>query len=351
MNRLLLRSARTFTWLAASLAGLAALAAVAANAPGDPRTPPEHRRGGVQTFRALPDWRPVQSRAELATYLAAQKPPSAFPFFSHVAQFWQSYGAISQAAPSTTFDAGYHLRAAGTGAANGFEFGLKACYEATVGQLAEASASGPTAEDQLAARVAQDYAEFIRSRRPQDYDHVARLKELWQATPLWGSDVLRKWERRFALSTEYGAKAAWGWLLHKLDKPESAPPATTALLIDRWPASSTDLPELKRLRDLNGGVLAAVPRRAVFTGYADKLAQQGVRFEEVAGNQGPILVSLIAPREAAPVTEARLLFAQPVLTDPETERRWLTVPVPQLADALRAWAARPELRVEHLYDF
>ena len=57
------------------------------------------------------------------------------------------------------------------------------------------------------------------------------------------------------------------------------------------------------------------------------------------------------PPEAAPVNEARLLLTQPVLTRPDIERRWLAVPVPELADALRAWAARPELQVDHIYDF
>lgn len=337
--------------LLAAAIGLASFTGLAANGDGAPRTPPEHRRGGVQTFRSVPELTPVQSRAELASYLAAQKAPSAFPFFSHVAQFWQSYGAISQATPSSTFDLGYHLRTAGTGVSHGFEFGLKACYEATVGQLAEASASGPTAEEQLAARVAQDHAEFVRSRRPQDYDHLAQLKALWQATPLWGDNLLRKWERRFALSTEYGAKAAWAWAMRRLDDSAPPPPPTTALLLNQWPASSAELPALKHVRDLSGGVLATLPRRAAFTGYAAPLAQQGVRFEEVAGNQGPILVSVLLPREATAVNEARLLLAQPVLTRPDTERRWLVVPVPELADALRAWAARPELQVDHIYDF
>jgi hypothetical protein len=162
--------------------------------------------------------------------------------------------------------------------------------------------------------------------------------------------MLRKWERRFALSTEYGAKAAWAWAMRKLD--DAPPPApTTALLLNHWPASSAELPALKKVRDLNGSVLATVPKRATFTGYAGPLAQQGVRFEEVAGNQGTILVSVLMPPEAAAVNEARLLLTQPVLTRPDIERRWLAVPVPELADALRAWAARPELQVDHIYDF
>lgn len=339
-----------FTLVAASLAGVGCLAVAAANGSnGDPRTPGEHRRGGVQTFRSLPDWTPVQNKAELAAYLAANKPPSAFPFFSQIAQFWQSYGEISRASPSTAFDLGYHLHVAGVGISHGLEYALKACYEATVGQLAEASANGPTAEEQLAARVAQDHAVFIARHRPQDYDHAARLKELWQTVPLWGDDLLRKWERRFALSTEYGAKAAWSWAMNKIDGP--ATQSTTAVLLNQWPAVPAELPELKRVGNVGGSVLATVPRRSALATHAAALARQGVHIEEVAGNLGPIVVSLRMPLDAAPIDEGRLLFAQPQLTQPGMERRWLTVPVPQLSNALRAWGQRPEVQVDHLYDF
>lgn len=332
------------------VAGLVALVTVAHGGPVDPRTPAEHRRGGVQTFRGLPDWTPVQAKADLAGYLAAQKPPSAFPFFSQVAQFWQSYGEISRASPNTSFDLGHHLHVIGVGISHGFEFTLKACYEGTVGQLTEASANGPTAEEQLGARVAQDHAAFIASHRAQDYDHAARLKELWQTVPLWGDDPLRKWERRFALSTEYGAKAAWSWVMNKVGGSVPAQP-TTAVLLTQWPAEPAELPQLKRVGSLGGSVLATMPRRAALSSHAGALARQGVHIEEVAGNLGPIVVSLRLPRDAAPIDEGRLLFTQPVLTDPGQERRWLVVPVPQLADSLRAWGQRPEVQVDHLYDF
>ena len=339
-----------FAGVALVAAALVSLGGIVNGASGDPRTPAEHRRGGVQTFRGLPDWTPVQDKADLAGYLAAQQPPSRFPFFSQVAQFWQSYGEITRASPGTSFDLGHHLHVIGTGIAHGFEFGLKACYEATVGQLTEASANGQTAEEQLAARVAQDHAAFIANHRPQEYDHAARLKELWQAVPWWGDDPLRKWERRFALSTEYGAKAAWSWVMNKLDGPAPARP-TTAVLLDRWPGVPADVPELKRVQDLGGSVLATVPRRGALTGHANALARQGVRIEEVAGNLGPIVASVMMPRDAAPLGEGQLLFIQPVLSQPGMERRWLTVPVPQLTDALRAWGLRPEVRVDHLYDY
>jgi len=40
-----------------------------------------------------------------------------------------------------------------------------------------------------------------------------KLKALWKESPLWGPDVVRKWERRFALSVEYAAKAVYGGII------------------------------------------------------------------------------------------------------------------------------------------
>ncbi|MEK8031130.1 hypothetical protein AACH06_09920 [Ideonella sp. DXS29W] len=347
------RTARAWAakWVAVAVATAAFTGLAAPRTDGAPRTPNDQRRAGVLTFYSVSEWMPVHSRTELATYLAAHKPPSAFPFFSHVAQFWQSYGELSQASPAASTDLRYHLRANGEGIAHGFEFTLKACYEATIGRLAEATADAPTPEDELGARVAQDYARFIQQHRSHDYDHLARLKELWQATPLWDDNAVRKWERRFALTTEYGAKAAWGWLLQRLDDPAPAAEGTTALILNAWPADAERWPALKRMRTLEGGVLATVPRRTGLTTQGPSLAQQGIQFEEVAGNRGDIVVSLRAPRDANAVEAGRLVFAQPLLTLADHERRWVTVPVPQLASALRSWAARPELQVEHIYDF
>jgi hypothetical protein len=318
-------------------------------------TPPEHRRGEDQTFLTFPEWYLVHSPAELAQYLAQQRAPSQFPWGGHTGQFWQGYRAAVHETRDYPFNGGYHLMVSVIGASTTVEYGLRAAYESTVGRLAEASSDGrPTAEEKLGARVAQAYVDFIRVEPWYLFDFVAPLRELWgDATPMLGPNLLRKWERRFALSTEYLVKAGYAWLI-KLGTQsvyEAAKPVT-AVVLDRAPAPlPAGLGELKRLPAPADAVLATVPRYRAFMAYAQALAAQGVNFREIAGNRGVIVASVIeradAPRAAAPLRE---VFVQPILTQAGWERRVVAVPVSTLAAQLRRWREK-NVQVEHLYDY
>src|SRR6185503_16301554 len=79
-------------------------------------------------------------------------------------------------------------------------------YENTFGRISWALAADLTDEDRYGARVAQDYVDFIRKEPWYLFDFTGALKGLWR-------DTTRKWERRYALSTEYLVKAGYGWLI------------------------------------------------------------------------------------------------------------------------------------------
>ena len=71
---------------------------------------------------------------------------------------------------------------------------------------------------------------------------------------------------------------------------------------------------------------------------------------EIAGNRGEVVVSLLAPNGyRSPLTDARVLFTQPILTRPGQQRVVLAIPVTQLANQMRQEAAT--VRIEHVYDF
>jgi hypothetical protein len=165
--------------------------------------------------------------------------------------------------------------------------------------------------------------------------------------------MLRKWERRFALTTEYGIKALYGKLIKIAtgsiyDKPLLA----TAMVVRPAPQPDASLPELRVIDRLaDGDTLVTVPRYESFTTYAKALAQKGMDFSEIAGNRSVILVSLIGPdawRPAQGIDKA--LFEQTILTEPGRKRIVSTVKVGQLAAALREWAAAG-VQVEHLFDY
>ena len=317
-------------------------------------TPAEHRRGGEQTFLTFPEWYLVHSPAEFATYLSLKRAPSEFPWGGHIGQFWQGYRGVTHETQAYPFNSGYHLMVSVIGTSTTVEYGLRSAYESTVGRLAEASRDGnPTAEEQLAARVAQAYADFIRVDPWYLFDFVKPLRELWTTTPATGANLVRKWERRFALTTEYATKAGYAWLI-KLGTQsiyEQARPVT-AVVLDRAPAPlPTGLGELRRIGGSPDAVVATVPRYRAFMAYAQALAEQGLVFREIAGNRGPIVASVIERSTAAPAAAPmRAIFVQPILTQPGWERRVIAVPVADLAPQLRRWRA-VDVQVEHVYDY
>jgi hypothetical protein len=81
-----------------------------AQLPPEPITPALHRRGGEQTFLTFPEWFLVHSPAEYAVFVRTQ-PPSEFPFWGHIRQFWESYRAVARATQQGGYplNFGYHV--------------------------------------------------------------------------------------------------------------------------------------------------------------------------------------------------------------------------------------------------
>ncbi len=328
---------------------LCAWTAVAA----DVVTPKEHRRGVEQTFLTFPEWFLVHSPAELAAFVR-EHPPSDFPFYGHVRQFWSSYSDVRKAVAEYPPNPGYHLMICVIGVSTTVEYMIRWWYGTTVGRLsALAMDHGMTEEDKFGAVVAQDYVDFIRVLPWYEYDFAGKLKRLWSETTLWGNDPLRKWERKYALTTEYAVKAIYGWLI-KLGTRSVYEPAllVTAVVVDRVPDGlEKELPDMKVGQGVGeGGTLLIVPRYEAFMKYSTTLASHGAQFEEIAGNDGAILLSVLTPPAWKPTCDCHVLFRQPILTVPGRERVALVTTVPELAGVLNG-LRQPDVHLEHVYDY
>ncbi|KFN44529.1 hypothetical protein [Arenimonas oryziterrae] len=341
-------------WLLLCLAGFAA--AVVPAAPTQ-MTPEADRRGEDQTFLTYPEWFLVYSPDEFADFLKAGKNPSEFPFIGHLQQFWQAYGAIYRITGDRyDFNGEYHTMIGVIGVSTTLEYGLKSAYETVVGRVTELTAGGTaTEEDRLAAEVARDYVDFLALQPWYEYDFSARLKQVWTDTPWVGPNMLRKWERKYWLTSEYAGKAIYGWLIGKATRSSfEKPKLETVAWVDGFPAESTGLPSDLRVirREADGHALIALPRYAPFTTESLQLAQRGVRFEEIAGNRDAILITVIAPGDwrAPDRWPYRVLFLQPVLTRANQQRLAVVVPVKDLDRALLELAQAP-YRLEHVYDY
>lgn len=334
---------------------LAAGLLVAAQVPGSgkPMAGPEHVRGLEQTLLTYPEWFLVFSPDEYAEFTAT-RPPSRFPWYGHLGQFWDGYAAVTaethrrELAPNP----GYHLMIMVIGVSTSVEYALRSAYEMLVGRMTEMLAARPTAEDRYAARVAKEYVDFIRVRPWYEFDFAARLRGLWAETGLWGEAPLRKWERKFALTTEYAIKMLYGKLIGLgTQNVYEAPLLVTAVVTRPAPAPDPKLPDLRILQALpEGRALVTVPRYEAFTTYAQALAARGLQFEEIAGNTGFILVSLLTRSDWRPPADMPVLFSQPILTRAGSQRVALMVPVSSLGTQLRLWQAAG-LQVEHVFDY
>jgi len=334
---------------AAALAGMATAAIVAPTQPGL-HVPLPDRRGEEQTYLTFPEWFLVFSPAEYADWLQ-QHPPTRFPFFAHIGQFWSAYGHVIEATRGRyPFNGEYHTMICVIGASTTIEYTIKGTYDTLVGRLSQLGLpANATPEDRLAADVERDYVNFIRIEPWYKFDFVTPLRRLWHDTPWWGPHALRKWERRYALSSEWLTKAAYGWLLGKATHEAYAvPKATTLVVVRNLPAN---LPvEVQRLAHQGNEDLVALPRYQGFGDTATMLARRGVVFEEIAGNRGTILVSMLIGRSAPLPPNTRLLFEQPILTKPDERRVVLQVPVPQLGALLEHYANVPGT-IEHVFDY
>ena len=315
--------------------------------------PEEHRRGEDQTYLTYPEWFLVFSPAEYARFLA-DSPASEFPFFGHIGQFWDAYGAMTAAMEDRyPFNFGYHVMVMVIGTSTTVEYALKAGYEAVFGRWFEGER---TPEDEFAAEIAQDYVDFILQIPWYEYDFFGALGRLWSEVPLTGPNMARKWERRFALTTEYLVKGGYAILIGAgTAAGYEGPIPLTVVVLDRLPSLAGQPGEpplevelMERLDD--GRVLVTLPRYDAFKDNASALARAGAEFQEIAGNTGPIITSVVTDEELDLALPHQVLLEQQIITEPPTRRYVVETEVGDLAELLRT-VHHQGLLLEHVYDF
>lgn len=342
------------TIIAKLLTALALCSASTAFAAESP-VAPDQRRSVEQTFLTYPEWFLVHSPAEYAGYVARQ-PAHGFPFIGHSRQIWSSYASVTgeQVRGKYPANAGYHAMIMVIGSSTTAEYGLRWAYENTIGRIGWATSSGAlTEEDRYGAAVAQDYVDFIRKEPWYLYNFWGKLKGLWSGTPAFGPDMIRKWERRYALTTEYLIKAAYGKLIERATRAAyDEALLTTQVVVDRLPARLPQQTGIKLVKQLpDGRAVLDLPRYYDFRIAATKLAQAGSTLQDIAGNNSVILVTVWADHDAALATaRQRILFEQPLLTMPGRKRVALVLPVTDLSGFL-VRAQVQNLKVEHVYDY
>ena len=174
----------------------------------------DYARPEDDTYLSYPEWYIVWSYQEKADYQEKHL-PSGFPYFAAARQYWNGYCCISRLIRGKyAFQGGEQLMLVVIGTSFSVEYILKGIYERTIGKLSEwSSGSQPVEEDLYAYQVARAYADFVHIRPFYEFHFARQVKGLWSDTPLFGSHLIRKWERRAFLSIDYTFEAFYCWLI------------------------------------------------------------------------------------------------------------------------------------------
>lgn len=320
-------------------------------------TPLQHHRAPDQTFLTYPEWFLVFGPAEHAEYLRHHT-STGFPFMAHVFQAWESYAVVDDQTRGV-FPANdeYHTMIQVINTSSTLEFGLKSMYESIIGRMTDVDGGRvATAEDEFSADFAQEYVTFLDTAPWYEFDFLAQLRRLWAEEPWSGPHLLRKWERRWFLTSEMLVKAAYGRVIEAAAHSSfERPILLTAVVLERQPPKP--IPGIQELQPLtalpDGPVLAMLPRYTPFTPLAQELAKAGVPFQEIAGNRSAILITALGASDwypAANTGSSRVLFSQPLVTKPGQSRWVLVSLVGSLHQALRD-LKDSGLHVEHVFDY
>ena len=318
--------------------------------------PPEgiagYARAEAFTYLTLPEWFVVYSTDEYAGFIATRR-PSDFPYLRSARQYWGFYAtACAETKGKHPFETGYHVMLGVIGASFTIESSLRYVYEHTFGWATELLSSTDTAEDALARRTAREYGTFMHRTPWYEFPFGSKLVALWREVPLTGSHMLRKIERRMALTAEYAIKAVYGFVIRKASG--AAYQGEDLRIYAR--AAETPLPALsdQRVKVVQTigprQYIVTLPRYEDFTATALALSAKGARFTDIAGND--VLLMTALSRRGIPTSfpAAELVSVSPILTDPTMQRLALRVRVASLGDAVEQ-LVRAGASVEHLYDY
>ena len=306
------------------------------------------QRDETRTWLTYPEWHIVYSAESFARHLQT-KPPSSYHYLRDIRGFWSGYCAMNQAAEGRAgTDARVMLYTIGL--SYSAELLVKAVYENTLGRVAEWIGGWHSADDRYAAQVQQRYGAFMHETPWYEFPFGKAFDGLWQTSePDW---KFRHWERRLALSGEYGVKTGYAKLIGWASGASLGRDERMLRFVARGSPQAIAAvdPRLKPVGSAGPGLtIVEAPRYAQFTELLEKMSDRQVKLVEIAGNDDIFVTLLLPPKVAIPGPGTHLLTIP--LDDPAGWRRVaLSTKVSDLTGVLRDTRLEGG-RVEHVYDY
>ena len=304
--------------------------------------PEEHHRPESRTLLTYPEWHIVHAYDDYARVIETGDPHD-FGFFQSIRGFWSSLCELSYASadhggfPAETKQMVYTIGVSFTA-----EMLAKAAYEETLGRLTTLARGEERAPlDDLSARQAAAYAAFLQQVPWYKWDFPADAQALADTT----SNSLRDTERLLALSLEYLVKSAYAGVIEQALASVGADALRLRMVVrDADPDNLAARGGVSVIGPVGDGWEIETPRYRALTHLLNDLAQEGVNFVEIAGNDD-ILLTAIAP--GGRVNSALYSFQRQGYGD---FRHLILLKVPDLAQSLRDMRNGP-LTLEHIHDY
>lgn len=307
-------------------------------------------RPEARTWLTYPEWHIVYSADSFGRHLAQRKPPSSYPFFADVRAFWRSTCALNRVAGGASGAGEAKVMIYTIGLSFSAEMLIKSAWENTVGRLFEALSGWTSADDRHAAAVQTGYGRFMHQTPWYAYPFGKAFSGLWATRE--PRQTARHWERRVALSLEYGVKAGYAKLIGWVSGSTLGADETRLRLLVRGdPEQVAAAGEDLRITPRDGGTLLVdAPRYERFTTIVRQLAASDAEIVEIAGNDD-LLVTLQADAAGlAALPRGARLIDMPLADRPGWRRVGVSMKVGELLPAIRALPAG-HAELEHVYDY
>ena len=297
-----------------------------------PLTQLQDRRPSDQTYLTFPEWFLVFSPEEQALYMN-KRTSTTFPYMVHISQFWKSYSIVNKRiSENYSFNLGYHFMIWVIGVSTTAEYFLKGWYENICGRITDTETT-LSDEDCFASRYTDEYVKFIKVRPWYEFDYLRQLEILWTQVPFSGVETIRKWERRYILTTELCAKYLYSKLIMI---------GTRGIYDEALPTTTVVLSDDKQSK---------LPRYDQFKEAVSALGEQQKEIKEIAGNNSAILITILVSKDRDYTNPStRVLFTHNLATQSETKRVALIVPIKELTDLVKVFNEK-KIKIEHIFDF
>lgn len=308
-------------------------------------TDPQDQRPEARTAFVVPEWEIVYAYEDYARILQ-NGPAHEFDYLPAISRFWGTLCAVKKEAERMG-DPGAESKFTiyTIGASFTIEMLAKAVYEETIGRgISAFNNHEKTEQDNVELAMASEYGAFLHQTPWYRFNFAGWSAKLWDA-PV--EDTIRGWERRLALSAEWGAKQAYAWVITKaVGTMEPDHLMIKAHVVGLDSSALETLPHARLVSQTAGGMVLEVDRYRLFTETAKEIAAYGGAFTEIAGNDD-ILVSLLS-RNSPTLPEGGKILIRSDRQGDVPDRFLVSIKVSHLTDLIQSL---PPTSLEHIYDY